>query len=185
MEGEPLNNKAIDLITFLKERLSNLLLQIDGSTTRAITALVGGPLAINLRHQDIIQYKDLSEDIQPHFPGEGSLLHRVSSLTYQGDCLSDNAVYADINLLPPELQENIYQGEIPLGLLLTNMEYRRQFLKGTRINVVELQHLFTPVDLPSREALVKEYLIIKDQRCWFYICETFHLEKLLKYFLDL
>jgi chorismate-pyruvate lyase len=182
-EMEIKDNKVIDFIPLLEDRLSNLLLQMDGSTTRMLTALVGGALTVDLKLQEIIQYNDLPVDIQSNFSGEGPFLHRVSSLKYQEDCLSDNAVFADINLLPPELRENISQGKSPLGLLIANMEYRRQYLEGNRMKLDALQHLFTPVDLPSGESLIKKYLIIQDQRCWFYICETFQLEKLLKCFL--
>lgn len=182
---KPELDKVTGIISFLEERLAKLLIQMDGSTTRTITSFVGDTLAVDIKHQEIIQYKNMPRDIRAYFPEEGGpFLHRVSSLTYQGDCLSDNAVFADINFLPPELKEEINKGKTPLGLLIANTEYRRQFLEGARMNLEKLQYLFTPVDLPPGELLVKKYLVIKDQRCWFYICETFHLEKLLKYFLD-
>ena len=185
MENITSHNKISDLITFLEQRLSNLLLQMDSSTTRILTALVGGNLTVNLKHQETIKYQDLPKEIQGYFAGKGPFLHRVTSLTYQGDALSDNAVFADINFLTPELLDGINQGEIPLGLLITNTENRRQFLEGSLMKLDELRPLFTPVNLNSGESLFKKYLIIKEQQCWFYICETFHLEKILKYFLDI
>jgi chorismate-pyruvate lyase len=178
------DHKISSLLTLIEQRLSNLLLQMDSSTTRILTALVGGTLTVNLKHQDTIEYQDIPEEIQGYFAGKGPFLHRVTSLTYHEEALSDNAVFADINLLSPELRDDIYQGKIPLGLLIANTENRRQFLAGSRMKLDEVRPLFTPVDLNSGESLVKKYLIIKEQRCWFYICETFHLEKLIKYFLD-
>jgi chorismate-pyruvate lyase len=182
---EPEFDKVTGIEPLFEERLAGLLIQMDGSTTRTITALIGDTLAVDIKHQKTIQYQNMPGDVRSYFPEEGGLfLHRVSSLTYQGDCLSDNAVFANINRLSPELRGGLNQGNIPLGLLIANTEYRRRFLEGARMNLEKLQHLFTPVDLPPGELPVKKYLMIKDQRCWFYICETFHLEKLLKYFLD-
>lgn len=184
MNNQIFNHKVIDFVPFLKDRLTNLLLQMDGSTTRTIAALVGGTITINIKHQEIIQYNELPGEIQSYFSGEGPFLHRVSSLKYQGDCLSDNAVFADINSLSAELREKIYQGQIPLGLLIAALEYRRQFLECAQMKLDELQPLFTPIHLSSGELPVKKYLVIGDRRCCFNICEIFHLEKLLRYFLD-
>jgi hypothetical protein len=179
------HNKISDFISFLEQRLSNLLLQMDGSTTRILTAIVGGNPSVILKHQDTVEYQDVPKDIQTYFTEKGPFLHRVTSLTYHDDAISDNAVFADLNFLTPELLDGINQGQMPLGLLIANTENRRQFLAGSRMKLDEVQPLFTPVDLNSGESLVKKYLIIKEQHCWFYICETFHLEKLLKYFLNI
>jgi chorismate-pyruvate lyase len=183
MKTKDINNPQNDLISFWKRKLSRLLLSTDGSTTRTLSALVGGNLEVQLKHQKTIKLKDIPPDIQPYFPREGSFLHRVTSLKYHQDVLSDNAVFMDISLSSTELQDDIYQGKIPLGLLIANTEYRRKFFECTQMKPAELGHLFSPINLPSEGSLVKKYIIIRDQKCWFYICEVFHLEPILKCFL--
>jgi chorismate-pyruvate lyase len=160
--------------------IKRILLCADGSTTRLLQSIVGQTMTVKVHHQTLIQHQDLPSTIATFFPCEGQFLYRISSL-YSGQTLvSTNVVYTCIGALPETLQMQLSAGTIPLGTLISHAETRRDLLRATEQCFCNLQNLFEHFSIPPLFYPMKEYKIIQQEKCWFYVCELFHLEQIVQ-----
>ncbi|KAB2951560.1 DUF98 domain-containing protein [Heliorestis acidaminivorans] len=178
-------------MTLLESRLKNLLLYSDGSTTRLLSLLTGREISVTLHYQENLPFEECRgfKNIINLFPSHFSfcaqpdyLLCRLTSLHHENTLLSENLVFGCTNFLSSTLLEGLEQGEIPLGYLLSHLEYRREWLWQGEKDSAELQNLFHPRSLPSKTYPVKHYLITRQGKPLFYICELFHLHQITEYF---
>lgn len=166
----------------IADGLMHLLLQSDGSTTRMLEAMVGSDLTLNIHQQDIAAKENLPYELIRHFDADGPFLRRVISLCYQGEILSDNIVLACLKTIDPELQSGLIEGQIPLGKLISNVESRRSIIQSDYQRADQLNPYIYPIRLIDNIYPVKKYLILHNKKCWFYICEIFHSQTILKLF---
>lgn len=160
--------------------IKRILLLADGSTTRLLQCIAGQAMTVKVHHQTMVQSQDLPPTLAALFPEKGRFLYRISSL-YSGQTLfSTNVVYACIDALSETLQTQLLAGTIPLGTLIDHAETRRDLLRATEQCFCTLQALFKHFSLPPLFYPMKEYTIVHQEKCWFYVCELFHLENIVQ-----
>jgi chorismate-pyruvate lyase len=166
-----------DLLVPLVKRV---LLFSDGSTTHLLQNIIGHAVTVKVHDQAEIQRQDIPPAVAQFLPAEGSFLYRVSSLYSGQTTLSTNVVYASTHTLPEALYVQLSAGNAPLGSLISHFETRRDLLNATERCSCEIQPLFRHFTLSYAHYPVKEYNIVYQKKCWFYVCELFHLEHILQ-----
>jgi chorismate-pyruvate lyase len=118
-------------------RVLPLLLHQDGSTTRLLEALSGGPVTVHVLQQHVVA--ELPAGLRGVLPGS-RFLRRLTSLTARGHVLLDSIGYIAIDTLPAAIVQELEEGQRPIGHLLAQLWTRRRFRSGDDALFEELWH---------------------------------------------
>ncbi|URZ14568.1 chorismate pyruvate-lyase family protein [Clostridium felsineum] len=177
-----INYNEINIENVIESGLVDIILKNDGSTTRLLETLVGNTITVGVDSQNVISKGKLPEEVNDYFKRDTQYLFRVVSLYYNGEVLSNNVVVAEVNKLNYELNSQLEKGQIPLGKLISKTDHIRNNVCSKIFSSNELQSLFQNFKLEKNMYPVKQYTIDKEGECWFYVCEVFHYDTILKYF---
>ncbi|ENQ3079518.1 chorismate pyruvate-lyase family protein [Bacillus sp. WLY-B-L8] len=155
------------------EIVRNFLLGTDGSTTKAIEILVGQDVTLEVYEQEIVSKNELPKEISIHFLGKKNFLKRTSTLKIGTQNASHNIVYADLEFIPEEVVQELKNETLPIGKLIKNFETRREIISSKVKNIEPYKKLLNKAILPATTYPVKEYKILQENCCLFYIFELF------------
>ena len=114
-----------------------VLLHQDGSTTRLLEALSGGPVVVHVLQQHVVA--ELPGDLRGVLPG-ARFLRRLTCLTARRHVLLDSIAYIAIDALPAAIVQELEEGRRPIGHLLAQLWTRRRFRSGDDALFEELWH---------------------------------------------
>lgn len=106
-------------------RVLQLLLAQDGSTTRLCETVAGGPVALHVLSQRVVD--DVPAQVRTLLPGQ-CFIERITCLAAHGQVMMDNLAYIALDGLAPDLRADLEAGVAPLGHLLARLWTRRRFL---------------------------------------------------------
>lgn len=106
------------------QRLLQLLMAQDGSTTRLCEAVAGGPVTLQVPHQAVVA--SVPEVVRRMLPG-GRFIERRVVLSARGRVQMDNLSYIALEGLPADVRRDLEAGLLPIGHLLERMWVRRVF----------------------------------------------------------
>lgn len=129
-----------------------LLLHQDGSTTRLLEMLAGGPVSVQVLEQGVV--RKLPPQLQGALPGR-SFLRRMTALHAHGHVLLDSLSYIALDALPAGIVEGLQRGSTPIGHLLARLWVRRSFRAGDTQLFDELWNVVgVPDPLASRSCTI-------------------------------
>jgi chorismate-pyruvate lyase len=145
-----------------------LLLAQDGSTTRLCEAVAGGPVELQLLHQQLTT--QVPSVVRDHLAGT-TFIERVTCLVAHGEVLMDNLTFIAVQGLEPDMQAALCAGQLPIGHLLSRWWVRRQPVVGLGVEALA-QHLWRVVGLPDASA-TRTYGIATPEAVRMVITETY------------
>lgn len=95
----------------------------DGSTTRLCEAVAGGPVQLQLLHQQAT--RQVPAAVREHLPGD-AFIERITCLAAHGEVLMDNLAYIALEGLPSDIERDLRAGTLPIGHLLARLWVRRE-----------------------------------------------------------
>lgn len=123
-----------------------VLLHQDGSTTRLLEAITGGPIQVQVLHQHEVDA--LPAALHGVLPGT-RFLRRLTALCAHGEVLLDSLAYIALDGLPPDIAAELHAGQRPIGHLLAKLWTRRRF--GAH-DAALLEELWRTVGRPDAQA---------------------------------
>jgi chorismate-pyruvate lyase len=168
---------------WIEMKLTNILLNADGSTTRLLETLIGDKVTVNVHQQGFFPKDTLPLEPTRYFNSDGPYLYRIMSLYYRDEPISNNVVIAAKSALDGKLQQDLIKGRVPLGKLINGTENRRELISAQVAHSSAVQKLFYTFKLEDDVFPIKQYLIVKSGESWFYICEVFHYKTIYEYFM--
>lgn len=181
-------NSAIENMTINKmllkveQKIANILLMSNSSTTRLLEVITGQDIEINVVNQEIVSRNELGDEYNTMLENSNSYLKRIVSLHCNGKILSDNIVIASIDSISDQVKEGLLESKIPLGKLIGDQETKRELLWTGYVNKINLQADFVERKFSLTHYPAKKYLIYINGCCWFYLLEVFHTDEILKLF---
>jgi chorismate-pyruvate lyase len=107
-----------------------LLLAQDGSTTRLCETIAGGPVALHLLEQRVVD--TVPAEVRTALPGT-RFIERVTCLAAHGQVMMDNLSYIALDGLPADVRRDLEAGTMPIGHMLARLWVRRAFLPATPV----------------------------------------------------
>lgn len=144
-----------------------LLLAQDGSTTRLCETVAGGPVALHLFAQRIVE--TVPSAVRATLPGE-RFIERITCLSAHGQVMMDNIAYIALQGLDAEIQRDLEDGALPIGHLLARMWVLREFLT---LEPELLQRLWATAGGLPDAAASRMYCITTPEGPRMLIAETF------------
>jgi len=95
----------------------------DGSTTRLCEAVAGGPVHLEVVHQQAT--RDVPAEVRAQLTGD-DFIERITFLAARGEVLMDNLAYVALDGLAPDIERDLRAGKLPIGHLLARMWVRRE-----------------------------------------------------------
>lgn len=103
--------------------LLHLLLHQDGSTTRLLQMLVGGPISVHVLDQGFVD--EVPDSLADVLSGK-RFLRRLISLEAGGYVLLDSISYIATDILPAPVVRDLEEGIRPIGSILADLWTRRR-----------------------------------------------------------
>lgn len=137
----------------------------DGSTTRLCEAVAGGPVQLQLLHQQAT--RQVPAAVRTQLPGE-QFIERITCLTAHGEVLMDNLAYIALDGLPTDIERDLHAGAMPIGHLLARLWVRREPLP---LEETLTARLWSAVGMPDASA-TRSYRIVTPEGPRMLITET-------------
>lgn len=148
-----------------ERRLLALLMAQDGSTTRLCEAVAGGPVRLQVLHQQAT--RQVPGAVRKQLPGE-EFIERITFLAAHGEVLMDNLAYIALKGLAPDIERDLRAGTMPIGHLLARLWVRREALP---LADTLTTRLWDAVGLPDAGA-TRSYRIVTPEGPRMLIAET-------------
>ncbi len=161
--------------------VQKILLGTDGSVTQLLEAVIGKPIAIKTRLQEIIPV-DPDTAKKLGITAGMPVNHRVVEIKNNdtGEVLIHAVSYTPVERLPDEFRNDLLRADIPIGKIITKhrIEARREILAAGYIPASgEMAEIFNT--FPNEPLLSREYQIIHGGKPLILIEEQFPYHKFL------
>lgn len=154
------------------QRVLQLLLAQDGSTTRLCETIAASPVQLHLLAQAVTG--DVPAQVREALSGT-MFIERVTSIAAHGEVMMDNLAYIALDGLDADLRRDLETGTTPIGHLLARLWVRRTAQPSAQDL---LDRLWRYVGLPDRSAS-RSYRIETPQGPLMVIAETYRQGMLL------
>lgn len=149
------------------KRVLQLLLAQDGSTTRLCETVAGGPVALHVFEQRIVE--PVPSAVSATLPGK-RFIERITCLAAHAQVMMDNIAYIALDGLDVDIRRDLEAGVLPIGHLLARMWVRRYFLA---LEPALLERLWSTVGGLPDVAASRMYCIATPEGPHMLIAETF------------
>lgn len=155
----------------IKNILINILMDNTGSTTVILEAIISKMLLVNIIDQKEIRNIN-------SLKWNGTTVKRESILSADKVDMSRNIVFINWDMLDCALKDQLTAGDVPIGKLIMDMDYRRKIIhKGKICSADEFRMFDISVQVGD---YVKAYEIFKSDICLFFILEFFNMNHILE-----
>ncbi|MCB2312719.1 chorismate pyruvate-lyase family protein [Clostridium tagluense] len=158
-------------------KIINMILENTGSTTQMLEAFTNSKITVEVKSQESF-YTPLEFD---EFEWDELIIKRETVLFANEIALSKNIVFYDPKLISQIIIDKLDGGDIPLGKLLKDIDYRREILFKDYCMLHEMNKYQVFFDNMKEVQPVKKYKIIKNNKCLFLLYEVFIEENLLTF----
>lgn len=156
------------------QKIINMILENTGSTTQILEAFTNSEITVEVKSQKNfytpVEFKELEWD--------KSIIKRETVLFANEIPISMNIVFYDPKFISKIISDKLDEGNIPLGKLLKDIDYRREILFKDYSMLHEINKYKVSFDNMEEVQPVKKYKIIKDSKCLFLLYEIFIEENL-------
>lgn len=170
----------------IEQKLTNILLTTNSSTTKLLEAITGETVEINVLHQEITLKSELCSKYTEYIvqlESSDKYLKRIVSLVNNGKVLSDNIVIGSYENISDKVKVELIKGKIPLGKLIKNKETKRKLLWSGYLDKSFLNLHFDEQKFLLSRYPAKMYLIYIGEVSCFCLLEVFHIDEITKFFL--
>lgn len=176
---------ASKILPRIEQKLTDILLTSNSSTTKLLEAMTGQTMEINVMKQEILSKDKICHEYNEYVtPLEDSnnYLKRLVSLHSNGKVFSDNIVVASFDNIPEEVKARLLECKIPLGGLTGDKETKRELLWTGYLDKSSLSESIAERAFPLPKYPAKKYLIYVNGYCCFCLLEVYHIDEIARYF---
>jgi chorismate-pyruvate lyase len=105
------------------EAFLRFLIAQDGSATLICETMIGGPVTLQVLHQQITQ--DVPAAVRAHLPGQ-DFIERQVCLSHDNQVMMDNLTYISLEQLDPAVRWHLEQGTAPIGYIFDTKQIRKK-----------------------------------------------------------
>ncbi|MHC1682650.1 MAG: chorismate pyruvate-lyase family protein [Clostridiaceae bacterium] len=159
------------------QKIIKMILENTGSTTQILESFTNSEITVEVKSQKNIYSPVEFEELE----WDKSIIKRETVLFANEIPISMNVVFYDPKLISKIVSDKLDEGNIPLGKLLKNIDYRREILFKDYSRLHEINKYKSSFDNLDEVQPIKKYKIIKDSKCLFLLYEIFIEENLLTF----